>query len=131
MFVRKTLKAWLGLVVGRAMYSGIRLLAKSLDSEWTSARHFGPVEELQPGTSTTVQLRGRCILVTRSRDRRARAVNAICTNMRCLVRLDLIVRAGNLPAIVMRADWHSAEKTLAARQLDHRWNITWRLRQGG
>jgi cytochrome b6-f complex iron-sulfur subunit len=87
-FVRETLRSWLGLVVAPAAYSAYRFLAGSKNSELMVPTDIGSADELGRRMSKTVTFGKTKVIVTQDGAGEFRAVSGICTHLGCSVRFE-------------------------------------------
>ena len=111
-FLRETLKGWLGLVILPAVYSTARGLIGARNSGLAQPRDIGAADALEPGTSKTVQVGNKRALVTRSRDGQIHAVSAICTHMGCSIRFEADGTDGELAC-----NCHESRFTLSGQNI--------------
>jgi Rieske Fe-S protein len=96
LFVRESLKGWLGLVVGPTLYATARALVGSRSPSRAQPKDIGAAGGLQRGMSKTVLFGNTRVLVVRDAAGRLHAVSAICTHMGCSIRLDADRSEGQL-----------------------------------
>ena len=111
-FVRETLKGWLGLVIAPAAYARARALVESRGSEPAQPRDIGAADALLAGTSKTVQYSNKRVLVARDRNGQVFGVSAICTHMGCSVRFEPDRGSG-----VLACNCHESRFTLRGENL--------------
>lgn len=88
LFVRKSIKGWLGLVLGPAGYGIARAIANKRASEFHGPTDIGATSDLGSGMTKTVQYGSDRVLVFQGKDGLLHAVSAICTHMGCSIRFD-------------------------------------------
>jgi Rieske Fe-S protein len=106
-FLRETLKGWLGLVIAPTVYATARTFLGMHDSGEPAFQDIGRAEALRPGMSKTVTLGRSKVLVARDGDSNLHAVSAVCTHMNCLIRFERGEQAGEFAC-----NCHSSRFTL-------------------
>lgn len=87
-FVRESLKGWIGLVLAPAIYATTRVIVGLRGAGRVEPKDIGATEDLQPGMSKTVLFGNTRVLVVRDVDDQLRAVSGVCTHMGCSVRFE-------------------------------------------
>jgi Rieske Fe-S protein len=111
-FIRKSLKGWLGLVLGPALYGLGRALGRSSASNLASQKDVGSDSGIGFGMSTTVQYGNKRVMIIRDRQGLLHALSATCTHMGCSVRFEASGDAGQIAC-----NCHDSRFSLAGEKL--------------
>jgi Rieske Fe-S protein len=96
LFVRESLKGWLGLVLGPTIYASARAMIGTRGSGVVQPKDIGAAEGLEPGKSKTVLFGNTRVLIAREAAGKLHAVSAICTHMGCSIRFNADRLEGHL-----------------------------------
>ncbi len=111
-FLRETLKGWLGLVIAPTAYATARTFLGMIGPEKTTSQDIGPADSLRAGMSKTVTFGRSKIVVAQDKDGDLHAVSAVCTHMNCLVRFEPVEKAGEFVC-----NCHSSRFTLRGENI--------------